>query len=165
MLKTNQNIKKISENSDEIKENNRLTKLIIPKLIFTNNINKELEINNIKYNSKKIINANDLYGYIDIFTLNIYITKIKYFKIEIPKNYFKILKIYPDGNCFFRSESKFFSGSKDYYYYFRNITYNYIIKNKNELIANNSFIEYAGEVIEFEDYINKDKKDGNYSGK
>ncbi len=53
MLKTNQNIKKISENSDEIKENNRLTKLIIPKLIFTNNINKELEINNIKYNRKK----------------------------------------------------------------------------------------------------------------
>ena len=55
MLKTNQNIKNMSENSNEINENNRIKKLIVPKLTFTNNINKELEINNIQYIRKKKI--------------------------------------------------------------------------------------------------------------
>ena len=48
-------------------------------------------------------------------------------------NFLEYIDIQKDGNCFFRAVSKFLSGTEIYHLYFKNITYNYIIKNKKKV--------------------------------
>ena len=62
----------------------KIKTLSLPKLNYYNYITKELEINNINYKNKKHLNKKELYGNVDLFT-NIYITKIKDFKIIYQK--------------------------------------------------------------------------------
>ena len=62
-------------------------------------------------------------------------------KININKKYifdedtFSIEEITGDGNCFFRSISKFLTGEESYYSFFRNITYKYIMNNYDHIIS------------------------------
>ena len=116
-------IKQYKEKETENKYDLKLYSL--PKLHYENKVTPDLEIN---CNLEK---KNNLYNNLPNFLLNIYIYKVENFKTIIPKNYFHIISIGADGNCFFRALSKFFSGSEENYKYFRNIVYNYIIKNKD----------------------------------
>ena len=72
---------------------------------------------------------------------SIYIIKIKNIsKTLIPENYFINIEIIPDGDCFFNARSKFLSNNQNYDLYIRNIKYNYIIKNKDDIRINNPYI-------------------------
>ena len=163
MKKENNNIIDNSLNNNEQEDTGIMKILSLPKLTYSHNLNKDLLINNINYKNNNI-NETNFYRKIDQFLINIYVTKINNFKINIPNNFFIINEINPDGNCFFRSVSKFFTGNEENYSFFRNIVYNYIGKHKNEYIINNNYIEYKGGVIDIEDYIEMVKLDGNFSG-
>ena len=114
-------------NSNKIinkEKGNKIKTLCLPKLqyyIF-------LETNLIdKREAKKVNLSNNpeiLYQNIENNTINIYITKLLHFNINIPSNYFIITEITKDGNCFFRAVSKYLAGIEKYNLYLRKITYN-----------------------------------------
>ena len=134
----------------------------LPKLIYNNNITPDLEVNNIS-NNIKINKTDNIYNTITDYLINIYITKITNWKRILPENYFNKIEVIADGNCFFRSVSKFFGGNEENHLYFRNVAYNYILKNKDKFIENNN-IEYKDKVISLDEYISKINKPFNYSG-
>ena len=72
--------------------------------------------------------------------------------------------IYKDGNCFFRSISTFFSNSEEYHLFFRNLIYDYIRANYDELISEFPYIYYNGKSIDLDDYIPLIKVNGTYAG-
>ena len=105
-MKNNKNKKRSHNemiNSSKIIEKEKGNKnktLCIPKLQYYN----FLETNLIdKRESKKVNLSNNteiLYQNIENNTINIYITKLLHFNINIPTNYFIIAEITKDGNCF-----------------------------------------------------------------
>jgi len=64
---------------------------------------------------------------------------------------------------FLRATSKFLFNSEKYYKEIRKILYDYILENKDKYVENN-LIEDNNVIIEFDEYINKIKKDGNFCG-
>ena len=60
--------------------------------------------------------------------------------------------------------NKYFTNHENNHLFFRNIAYNYLLKSKNEYLINNNFVEYRGNVIDFEGYLDNVKKVGNYLG-
>ena len=73
------------------------------------------------------------------------------------------MDVYSDGNFFFKCVSKFFEGTEENHLYFRNIAYNYILKNK-EIFTENNNIEYNDKVISLDEYRSIINKPFNYSG-
>ena len=159
-IKRNYNMVKKHENEEK---NHSFKKLKIPKLEYFNKLTEK----EIKYNieikaSIDLFNRNS-YINLDIYTINIYIQKLNELKIIIPSNYFDIIDINRDGNCFLRATSKFLFNSEKYYKEIRKILYDYILENKDKYVENN-LIEDNNVIIEFDEYINKIKKDGNFCG-
>ena len=60
-------------------------------------------------------NIEALYKNIENNTINIYITKLENFKINLPNIYFIISDISKDGNCFFKEVSKYLFGEEKYH--------------------------------------------------
>ena len=79
-------------------------------------------------------------------------------------NFFKMIKIYPDGNCFYRALSKFMTDKEDYHHYFRNTIYNYIEDNKDIIFKYNEYLDYGNTYIHYLDYIDKIKELSFYTG-
>ena len=163
MLNENNNLEAISTNQEN--NNTSIYILTLPKLYYVPNVTNDFKVNNIKYPLNLSIDDESLYDNINIYTINIYIKKIKNFKIFIPVSYFNIISIYQDGNCFFRAVSKFLTDDEKYYLYFRNIVYNYFKIHKTEILIQNPYIYYNGNSIDLEDYINLLKNSGAFDGK
>ena len=66
--------------------------------------------------------------------------------------------------CFFRSISTFFTNSEEYNLFFRNLLYDYIRVNFEELIAEYPYIYYNDISINLDDYIPLIKINGTYAG-
>ena len=149
---------KIYENENK---NLIIKKLRIPKLEYFNKLTeKEINSNIEIKTSIDLINRN-LYLNIDIYTINIYLQKLNDLKIIISSNYFNKIDINKECNCFLRATSKFLFNSEKYYKEIRKILYQYILEDKDKYVENN-LIGYNNEIIEFDEYINKIKKDGNF---
>ena len=161
-MKKTDKINSSENNSDEANE--KFKNLSLLNLSYSHILNKKLLINRINYININTIDETNFYKYIYELIINIYITKINNFKVNIAKNFFNIIKIYPDGIYFFRAASKFFTNNGNNHKIFRNIVYNYIVENKNEYLINNNFVEYKGNVIDFEDFLDTIKGDHNFSG-
>ena len=144
----------------------KIKSLSIPKL---ENYNF-LETNLIDMAEAKKINLlnsmENLYHNIETNSINIYITKLDNFKVNIPNNYFIVTDITKDGNCFFRSVSKYLSGEEKYHLFLRKIAYNYIKKNKNTIITKNenNLIYKENKFYNLDEYLKELSEDGNYSG-
>ena len=92
----------------------------------------------------KIINNRDADNIIT-YDLNIYkdfvvdnsnniIFKKDNLNIEVYENeFFRIIEITGDGNCFFRTISQYIYGSEKNYSNIRNLAYNYIVDHLNEI--------------------------------
>ena len=117
-----------------------------------------------KYYPNEVDNFDLLYENLENYTINIYIYKITNNKNIISKNYFENIKIFPDGNCFYRSLSKFLWDTENYHINIRNIIYNYALINKNTLDLENKVIENNGSTFSAELYLNKIQIPGIYAG-
>ena len=84
--------------------------------------------------------------------------------LKIKEDCLNNISIYKDGNCFFRSISTFFSNSEEYHLFFRNLIYDYIRVNFDELISEFPYIYYNGKSIDLDDYIPLIKINGTYAG-
>ena len=151
---------------DNNDHNSTFKNKILPKLNYSINIARELELNN--YNNMNLINDEDkkhLYDEIHNNTINIYITKINNIGYTlIPKNYFTEIEINEDGNCFFNALSKFLSNNQKYHLYIRNLIYNYININKESIQNNNPYIHNNHRIVSFDEYLPNILNPGNYAG-
>ena len=101
--------------------------------------------------------------------------KVQNINIELYEgNFFNIIKIGGDGNCFFRTISKYIYGTENNYAILREAAYNYIVENLTKFyeycyIENGIYyidIEEGGIVQKYilDDYIEEIKKDHVYAG-
>lgn len=87
-------------------------------------------------------------------------------KSLLPKDYAEI-NIIGDGNCFFRCLSQFFDNTQEYYSFYRQLIFNYIMDNKRVLkdffpMQNKESNEKYNE--RYEQFILAIQKIGNYAG-
>lgn len=103
--------------------------------------------------NQKSLNLNNKFLYFNVINKKI----IEY---QITKE----IEIDGDGNCFFRNLSYFFTGTQEYYPFFRKILFLYINKNKEQIAIENPYIEFNNNLIEIENYIPKINTDKNFAG-
>ena len=84
--------------------------------------------------------------------------------LKFKENIFDIENIYNDGNCFYRAISSFICTSEQYRIFFRNLVYDYINNNYNDIIVKSPYIYYNGKAIDIEDYIPMIKKNSFHAG-
>ena len=70
----------------------------------------------------------------------------------------------PNGNCFYNSLSIFFTGSEDYSYLFRYLTYKYLKDFEKEITKEFPNIDYFGKTISTKNYINHIKENSFFAG-
>ena len=68
--------------------------------------------------------------------------------LKFKENIFDIENIYNDGNCFYRAISSFICTSEQYRIFFRNLVYDYINNNYNDIIVKSPYIYYNGKAID-----------------
>ena len=105
------------------------------------------------------IEKNELYRIDNKYLINIILTK-KY----IPNNIVEEISITKDGNCFYSNLSYFFTGKEKYNNYFRELTYEYLMANKINIILETPYTYYNDQIIEIDKYIDNIKNNAFYAG-
>ena len=90
--------------------------------------------------------------------------RIKLKNLKFNENAFISEDIYGDGNCFYRAVSYYICNSEQYHLFFRNLIYDFITANKNDIIIKFPYVYYNGKAVDIEDYIPLIKKPGTYAG-
>ena len=85
-------------------------------------------------------------------------------ELKFKDNAFINEDIYGDGNCFYRAISYYICNSEEYHLFFRNLVYDYIMANKNDIIVKFPYVYNNGKAVDIEDYIPLIKKQGTYAG-
>ena len=73
------------------------------------------------------------------------------------------INVHGDGNCLFRCLSKIYFNKEDYYLFFSQYVFDYILKHYIDILQQFTYIEYNGNLIETREYIPKITKNGTYS--
>ena len=108
-------LKNLPHNNNETNTYNLIFNKI-PKINYKIEINEKY-LKNINYIFPSPDN-NLIYSTLEKNIANFLITKHKEVKDFIPDNFFKMIEIYPDGNCFYRAISKFMIDKEDYHHFF-----------------------------------------------
>ena len=173
----NENVdkKKLKYRNNTKRENincNKNEKIIVNKSEYNNNINQyQLDEEN---KDKNISNIEDITKYIYITNNNLEINLDMIKNKQFEKSLFIKENITGVGNCLYRCISYHFFHDEYSYNIIRNLVYQYVKSNQNEIleycdIENNNVIvkiELNSKIIKYgiEDYINKIKEDGFYGG-
>ena len=139
---------KPESNNPKLRENKSLHKPQL-KIDYNININKIYEINNLSY-TEKIIKPNIdkiIMGHNNINENELSILNKSDNKIIDDKIFF-IREMYADGNCFYRSLSFYLTNSQEYYNYFRNYIYNYIIDNEYIYKKDCPYVTVKGKIMD-----------------
>jgi len=146
-------------------QNKFLNILALPNIKYSFDINQKYLIKNVINVNNNIPEKSKIKEILQTSLLNIYILEIQNYKILVPNNFFIRILIIPDGNCFYRSLSKFITGSEDWRLFFINCLYNYKKENKITLIDDNEYIDLKNTIKKIDDYIEKIKDEYFYTGK
>ena len=84
--------------------------------------------------------------------------------IKFKENNFITDEIYKDGNCFYRAISSFFCGTEEYHLFFRNLIYDYIMSDYDNILISFPYVYFNGKTIDIDEYIPMIKKNGHYAG-
>ena len=84
--------------------------------------------------------------------------------LNISKSKLQTIKTQPNSNCFYNYLSIFFTGSEDYTYLFRYLTYKYLKDFENEIANEFPKIDYFGKTILTKKYISHIKENTFFLG-
>ena len=90
------------------------------------------------------------------------VKKLKNLKFN--ENAFIREDIYGDGNCFYRAVSYYICNSERYHLFFRNLVYDNIMENKDNIIIKFPYVYNNGKAVDIDEYIPLIKNQGTYAG-
>ena len=154
--------KKNSDNDNNIKPNSLNTDIHLPT---------EYNFDKIYMPSIELIRSNEENRNLNIpiyISFNLIFNKKENDNIlktlKIKEDSLIIQKIFGDGNCLFRSISYFLTGTEAYHVFMRNLLYNYIIKNYEEIITEFPYVYHNGSPVNTDEYIPLIQDNGNFGG-
>ena len=71
--------------------------------------------------------------------------------IKFKENNFMTDEIYKDGNCFYRAISSFFCGTEEYHLFFRNLIYDYIMSDYDNILISFPYVYFNGKTIDIDE--------------
>ena len=145
-----QKFKKDIDNDNNIIPNKLKTDVLIPSVNFYKTYMPSIEL--IRSNEEnRNLNIPIYISFNLIFNKNEYDNILKTMKIK--EDSLIIQKIFGDGNYLFRCISYFLTGTEAYHLFMRNLLYNYIINNYEEIITEFPYVYYNGSPVNTDEYI------------